>query len=254
MEQNRDRIESSAYTDSTGSVNDRLHLSTAYTGEDAEIWDSIGNDQKVFVRGFTGAYVANNWDYTVVAKVGDADSTTKYLQLSPALDQSIASGDAVSGISVYCRVREDEMGEDPDPNRHFIQDVYFINRKKIHNKLAVELELASGIDYEGSYIPGRQVVKNTCTHTYRFWDKEKNNGNGDFEQYDGGNNSISCPYTGANYYNLGGDRITSQITVGGVVRTIQEQDICGKRLSDCKKRFGNNGVLPFRGFPGVAEA
>ena len=33
-----------------------------------------------------------------------------------------------------------------------------------------------------------------------------------------------------------------------VVNTLAA-DVCGKRLSSCKKRFGENGVLPFGSFP-----
>jgi lambda family phage minor tail protein L len=51
---------------------------------------------------------------------------------------------------------------------------------------------------------------------------------------------ISCPYQGASYFNDAGD-ITEE----------PSEDSCGRRLRDCKLRFGSVSPLPFDGFPNI---
>jgi len=123
-----------------------------------------------------------------------------------------------------------DNGSQPDPNSHFAPDIYKIDRKSAQNKVFIEWELAASIDQEGKKLPGRQVLRDTCTHTYRRW-------TGTAFDY----SAATCPYTDPNYYNpLGEDCEVSQ-------------DDCGKRLSDCKLRFGH-APLPTRAFPGVGRS
>jgi len=122
-------------------------------------------------------------------------------------------------------------GTDPDTNARFPDDVYIINRKVKQNKVLVEWELKSPLDQEGAYLPGRQILKTSCSHTYRIW-------TGSAFDY----SNTTCPYAGSLYFNS-----------GGVLESLPENDQCGKRLSSCRLRFGENGVLPFAGFPGVSK-
>lgn len=125
-----------------------------------------------------------------------------------------------------------DQGENPDPNAHFPIDVFKVDRKVAGNKYYVEWVLAAAIDQEGRQIPGRQVLRNYCQYTYRVW-------NSTTESFDYTN--ATCPYTGSKYY----DTVDSVCSITG--------DVCGKRLSSCKLRFGENASLPFGGFPGVAR-
>ena len=55
----------------------------------------------------------------------------------------------------------------PDPDSHFDDDVFFINKKLIESKDVVEFELVSALELEGSYVPARVVLSSYCGWTYR---------------------------------------------------------------------------------------
>lgn len=122
-------------------------------------------------------------------------------------------------------------GAEADPTAILPIDVHRIERKSNHNNVSIEWELSASIDQEGVKIPKRQILKNACTHTYRTW-------NGASFDY----TKATCPYAGTNYFNLSGTQVLNPA-----------EDKCSKQLgAGCRKRFGENGELPFRGFPGVA--
>lgn len=120
----------------------------------------------------------------------------------------------------------------PDPGAYFSLDIYLVERKTIQNKSFIEWELSASLDQEGRMIPGRQVIRDTCTHTYRRWDV-------DTETFD--YSKASCPFNAAVYF----DRLGQSSGASG--------DKCGKRLSDCKLRFGMYGTLYTRAFPGAGK-
>jgi len=66
-------------------------------------------------------------------------------------------------------------------------------------------------------VPRRQLVGNICQWQYR---------------------SSECSYTGSNYFKADDSNASSLA-----------EDKCGKRVSSCNKRFGDNGELPFGSFP-----
>lgn len=144
-----------------------------------------------------------------------------------------ASGDLVgmkvTRIRTYRSFLDD--GETPDSQAMLEPDVYLIERKSSHNSTAVEFELNADFDQRGKQIPGRQVIRDSCTHFYRSWDGSK------FVY-----TTATCPYTGTKYFNSFGTQETSG-----------SKDVCGKRLSDCKNRFGTRATLPFYGFPGAGR-
>lgn len=113
----------------------------------------------------------------------------------------------------------------------FKTDVFRVERKASENKFFIELELSSAIDQQGRMLPGRQVLKDICTQRYRVWSDTL----GGFDY-----TYATCPYLGTSYFDKDGNP------------TIAPNDKCGKRLGDCKDRFGNEG-LPGRFFPGVSR-
>lgn len=121
-------------------------------------------------------------------------------------------------------------GATPDTTAIFPIDVYKVERKTAHNKVFIEWELSSAIDQEGKRIPGRQVLRDACTHKYRRWTGSV------FDYVD-----ATCPYTGTANFDETGQSTTN------------DKDRCGKRLSDCRLRFGEHGTLPTRAFPGLAR-
>ncbi len=104
-----------------------------------------------------------------------------------------------------------------DPNARFPTEVWFIDRKASENRNFVAFELASEFDLPNTAVPRRQLVGNICQWQYR---------------------SPECSYTGSNYFKADDSNASSLA-----------EDKCGKRVSSCKKRFGDNGELPFGSFP-----
>lgn len=104
-----------------------------------------------------------------------------------------------------------------DPYASFGDDIYYVNRKSVENPVYCEYELASPWDVAGKMLPGRQVIQNCCPWKYR----------GD-----------ECSYTGGPVADTHDQAVTDPLL-----------DVCGKRLSSCKLRFGANNPLPYGGFP-----
>ena len=107
----------------------------------------------------------------------------------------------------------------PDITAEFPREVYVIDRKSAETRDVVEFELAAVFDLVGVRAPRRQCVSNICQWDYR---------------------SAECGYTGTNYFNENDQAVGSA-----------GQDVCGKRLSSCKARFGAAAQLPFGSYPGI---
>jgi lambda family phage minor tail protein L len=145
----------------------------------------------------------------------------------------IGFGDIVGSkfIRVRTFARHLDNGSHPDPTAIFPYEIFTVDQRTSQNKMFVEWRLKSSLEHGGIKLPRRQVVRDTCTHTYRIY-------NGvDFDYQD-----ATCPYIGGRFYDEEGN-----------VTTI-DKDVCGRKLSDCKARdpYGN-GVLPSRAFPGVSR-
>lgn len=110
---------------------------------------------------------------------------------------------------------------DPDETTEFPREIFFIDRKTAENREIVEFEMVSAMDLAGVRAPKRQCIANICQWRYR---------------------STECGYTGTNYFN------TADQAVGSAAL-----DVCGKRLSSCRVRFGQNAELPFGSFPGIGR-
>ncbi len=106
-----------------------------------------------------------------------------------------------------------------DPTAEFSDDIYYIDRKASESRLAVEFELASSMDLNGVMLPKRMIIQNNCPWRYR---------------------SADCGYTGTDYFKSDDTPTTNS-----------SEDVCGKRISSCKARFGENAELPFGGFAGA---
>lgn len=104
-----------------------------------------------------------------------------------------------------------------DNTAEFPDDIFFIDRKAAETRDVVEFELAAAFDVAGVQLPRRQIIQNVCTWRYR---------------------GTECGYAGASYFDA------NDAPVGSLAL-----DVCGKRLSSCKARFGNNNPLPFGSFP-----
>jgi lambda family phage minor tail protein L len=109
----------------------------------------------------------------------------------------------------------------PDPTSSLPDEVYYIDRKSVETKDVVEFELVSAFDLAGVRIPKRQTISNVCQWIYR---------------------GTECGYAGSAYFDANDNSVGSA-----------SADVCGKRLSSCRARFGQNGTLPFGSYPGVGQ-
>ena len=104
-----------------------------------------------------------------------------------------------------------------DPTAEFPDDIFFVNQRTVENRTLVEFELAASFDFQGLQLPRRPIVQNVCVWRYR---------------------GAECGYTAATYFDANDNPVGSA-----------SQDVCGKRLSSCKARFGAYIPLPFGSFP-----
>ncbi len=149
--------------------------------------------------------------------------------LSLVINSDDLVGCPVKRIRTYRKYLDD--GATPNPEAVFPPDSYVIEKKKLQKRMYLQFELSTLMDQQGRMIPNRQILRDSCTHRFRFWANGRWN-------YDG----VTCPYSGAAMFKVNGES-TSDPT----------QAKCGKRISDCRRHFGEKAVLPFYGFPGVAR-
>jgi len=158
--------------------------------------------------------------------------TVRISNVTKALSSLVIAYNDLLGAN-FTRIRtlrkflDGESGQ--NPNAYLIKDVYQIEKKNELSKNMIEWQLSASIDQQGKMLPGRQYLKDACTHIYRYY----KDGAFDYSR-------ASCPYSGDNYFTQTGNVTTSPV-----------QDKCGKKLSDCRLRFGEKGKQPFRGFPGT---
>jgi lambda family phage minor tail protein L len=122
-------------------------------------------------------------------------------------------------------------GSTPDVNAWITRDEFVVAQKTSHNALAIVFKLASRMDLEGVQLPRRQILRDVCSHAYRFWNPII----GDFDY-----SLATCPYTGGGCFGVDN------------APTDQMHDVCQRTLQACKLRFGE-ATLPARFFPGVGK-
>ncbi len=109
----------------------------------------------------------------------------------------------------------------PDPTAEFPREIYYTIRKSAETRDFVEFELASAFDLAGIRAPKRQCISSVCQWVYR---------------------SSECGYTGTNYFDANDNSVGSSAL-----------DVCGKRVSSCKARFGATAELPYGALPGIGS-
>ena len=94
----------------------------------------------------------------------------------------------------------------PEPNVEFPREVYFLSQKSAENRDVVEFICSASFDLQGVNAPKRQCISNICQWVYR---------------------GTECGYSEAVYYDANDTPVASS-----------NLDVCGKRLSSCKVRYG----------------
>jgi len=108
-----------------------------------------------------------------------------------------------------------------DPDEHFQDEIWFIERKVSEDKEAVEFELTTAIDLNGAQLPDRQIIAGVCGWLIR-----------------GGYRGPYCGYNGP-----------PVADANDVPTNDPARDQCGGRVNSCKLRFGADKPLPYGGFP-----
>lgn len=107
----------------------------------------------------------------------------------------------------------------PDTSQEFPQEIYYVARKVSETRDAVQFELAAVFDLAGVRAPKRHCSQNLCPWIYR---------------------GSECGYAGTNKFDKNNNPVDQA-----------SEDVCGKKLSSCEIRFGENNELPFGGFPAL---
>lgn len=110
-----------------------------------------------------------------------------------------------------------EGNPEADPEEQFLPEIWYVEQKVSETAEQIEFELSSPLDFDGLMLPGRKIIANLCSFTYR---------------------GPECGWTGVTFYNAK-DEVVTDVSL----------DRCGKRLSSCKCRFGPNEEIPYGGFP-----
>jgi lambda family phage minor tail protein L len=120
-----------------------------------------------------------------------------------------------------------------DSTAEFPQDIFYIEQRVSESRDAVEFQLSASFDFQGLQLPRRPIVQNVCTWRYRVYSLTSGF---DYSQ-------ATCPYTG-----------TAMFDANDIPVASGSQDVCGKRLSSCKARFGVGQPLPYGSFPACGIA
>jgi lambda family phage minor tail protein L len=113
-----------------------------------------------------------------------------------------------------------EANPNADPTQEFPPEIWFIDRKSMETRDAVEFELASALDFAEQMLPRRQIIANQCPFVYR---------------------GPYCNYVGP-----------PVATALDVPTSDPDLDRCGRRLSSCQLREWPDGILNFGGYPAAA--
>ena len=106
---------------------------------------------------------------------------------------------------------------DADSSAFLPYEIWIVDRKASENMNTVTFELSTELDRPNAQVPKRELIGNCCQCAYR---------------------SYECSYTVSNYFDKNNNSVSSLA-----------DDVCGKRLTSCKARFGENAQLPFGAFP-----
>lgn len=112
--------------------------------------------------------------------------------------------------------------ESADPDAYWGPDQWVVEQKQKEDKISVTFQLAVPFDLENQTLPARRLLREQCQWIYR--------------------DAIGCGYAGTSYFDVNDQPVANRA-----------QDVCGKRLESCKKRFGTTDRLPFGGFPGLVD-
>lgn len=203
-----------------------------------EVWHftpTPGVDGQIVFGGVT--YVAADVEATGFEVNGQGQIPQPTLKVSNAtlylaglvLAHRDAVGVRVTRLRTFAQYLDGQPEADPDAA--FPPDIYIVEQKTNQDKLSIEWKLAAETDQDGLMLPSRTVVRDYCPWAYRRWKAST----ASFDYSD-----VECPFTGSVFFDALGNSTTDPT-----------RDACGRKITDCRARFGTGATLPFGGFPGV---
>ena len=201
------------------------HITRFHNGCNAEITGGILWNNEIYqsipvqAEGFEQTSAGTLPRPTLAIANTDSMITSILLDVNKVTPNNDLTGAEVRRIRTLKRFLDGETTS--DPNAQWPVEIWYIDRKAVENRDVVSFELASKFDLAGQFIPKRQLVANVCQWAYR---------------------SDECSYTGSSYWDADNNPTGSIAT-----------DRCGKTLTSCKLRFGEDGELPFGSFPSAGK-
>ena len=183
---------------------------------------------------------------------GDGAPARPRLELS-RLDASVAA--ALAGTEDWrggrlsrlrTLARHLDGGEEPDPERHWPEEWWLVERLLERSDAAAAWALAAPYDLGRRRLPGRQMLAAVCPWRYREWDPAANAGAGAWDH-----SRAECPYEGAATFGRD-DAPVHLDDDADAAAPDPARDVCSRRLSGCKARFPAQ-ALPFGGFVGLGR-
>ena len=171
---------------------------------------------------------------TITASVADKEAGS----LSQSAIDLIVGYKGGQGATVYryrTLARYLDGHEDGGQQICYPPDIYLIDRLVALDKSSAQWELIAPMDLPNCKLPSRQALRDACPWVYRRY-------NNISEAFDYDATDMACPYTGNRYFTKTGE-VTADMT----------KDVCGRRLSDCVLRFGQENPIYYGGFPGLAR-
>lgn len=148
----------------------------------------------------------------------------------------VANGDMLGATITRLRTLREFLddGSAADPTSYSEPEIYTIDRKSSHNKTSIEWECAAALDQQGTKIPRRVMIRDTCGLIYRSYYTDPATGAASFVAGD-------CPWSGGTYY-----------TINDAATTNPALDACSHLMSGCLARYGLATALPIDCFPGIS--
>lgn len=158
-----------------------------------------------------------------------------------------------------------------DATQEFPRAIFYVSKKVSETRASVTLELSTQIDIEGVQLPRRPITANACVWRYRSGDGCDYVGDAVSDEFDA-NFAPTNPRGAWNAATVYATHDSVYIILNGVKEyfvavapsaaglyprfnpAIWKRDVCIKTLGACKKRFGDNAVLPFGAFPAIIRA
>lgn len=196
--------------------------------------DTVAGQSQVVFGGVTFIHLPVRVTGMKVSSTGPLQTPTLTIANSGSLIQEFVNtwgnlaGCKLTRIRTYARFLDN--GATPNSTAFFGPDVFTIDRKASDTPEEISWELSVGNDMQGVYV-GRTIIRDTCMARYRYF----NPSNGQFEYA-----QAQCPYSGTRYFNKNDVEVFSP-----------SLDEPSRSRKCCTLRFGENGELPFHGFPGI---